>query len=100
MISNPDISYALKISLPTAIQITKNHISLVLTDLTGKILKYEYIFLLYMEEDNYYYEVNKRLENLLNEGECNKQSVLGIGISFPGIINLDKELITNSHILD
>ena len=85
MVSNPDISYALKISLPTATQITKelieegfveekgalestggrrakalavsenvgkaiglditkNHISLVLTDLTGEILKYERIF--------------------------------------------------------
>lgn len=140
MVSNPDISYALKISLPTATQITKelieeglveekgalestggrrakalavsknsgkaiglditkNHISLVLTDLTGKILKYERIFLPYMEGDNYYCEVNKKLENFLNESECNRQNVLGIGISFPGIIDLDKELITDSHIL-
>ena len=106
MVSNPDISYALKISLPTATQITKelierglveekgemestggrrakalavsenagkavgldirkNHISLVLTELTGKILKYEQIFLPYAAGDDYYLEVNQKVECFL-----------------------------------
>lgn len=140
MVSNPDISYALKISLPTATQITKelierglveemgemestggrrakalavsesagkavglditkNHISLVLTGLTGRILKYERIFLPYAAEDRYYQEVNQKIEQFLEEGGCSKESILGIGISFPGIIDLDKELVAESHVL-
>ena len=140
MVSNPDISYALKISLPTATQITKelierglveetgemestggrrakalavsenagkaaglditkNHVSMVLTDLTGSILKYERIFLPYAAGDSYYQEVNQRLEQFIKDSGCRKDSVLGIGISFPGIIDLSKELVADSHVL-
>ena len=140
MASNPDISYALKMSLPTATQITKelieeglveekgalestggrrakapavsenagkavglditkNHISLVLTDLTGEILKYARIFLPYMAGDEYYQEVNDKLETFLSESGYGGQPILGIGISFPGIIDLDRELVADSHIL-
>ena len=140
MVSNPDISYALKLSLPTTTQITKeliekglveekgelkstggrrakalavsdnagkavglditkNHINLVLTQLTGEILKDERIFLPYTPEDDYYQEVNHRLERFLEESGCKEKDVLGIGISFPGIIDLKEERIADSHIL-
>lgn len=140
MVSNPDIAYALKISLPTATQITKelieeglveekgalestggrrakalavsenagkavglditkNHISLVLTHLTGEILKYERVFMPYVAEDDYYCAVSDRLEVFLNESGCAGQRILGLGISFPGIMDLDKELVADSHIL-
>jgi predicted NBD/HSP70 family sugar kinase len=140
MASNPDIAYALKLSLPTTTQITKeliqngiveekgefkstggrrakalavsddagkavglditkNHISLVLTDLTGRILKYERVFLPYAAEDRYYLEVNQKLERFLQECKCEGREILGIGISFPGIIDLDKEMVADSHIL-
>ncbi|MDE6917824.1 MAG: ROK family transcriptional regulator, partial [Lachnospiraceae bacterium] len=140
MVSNPDISYALKMSLPTATQITKelieeglveergalestggrrakalavsehvgcavglditkNHISLVLTNPAGRILKYERIFLPYRAGEEYYREVNDRLETFLDESGCVRQEILGIGISFPGIIDLDDELVADSHVL-
>ena len=140
MVSNPDISYALNLSLPTATQITKeligrglveeigelestggrrakalavsedagkavglditkNHISLVLTGLQGRILKYERIFLPYTKEEAYYLEVNQKMDRFLEDGGCSRKSILGIGISFPGIIDLDKELVADSHVL-
>lgn len=140
MVSNPDISYALKLSLPTTTQITKeliekglveekgelqstggrrakalavsedagkavglditkNHISLVLTQLTGKILKYERIFLPYAPEGYYYQEVDQKLESFLDGCGCGRKGVLGIGISFPGIIDLKEEMVADSHIL-
>lgn len=139
-VSNPDISYALKMSLPTVTQntkelierglieevgefqstggrkakalsviadarlaagldITRNHISLVLTDLTGKVLKYERFYQPYSMEDSYYLKVNERLEAFLNESKAEPEKVLGIGISFPGIVDLTEELITDSHAL-
>lgn len=140
MVSNPDISYALKLSLPTTTQITKeliekglveekgelqstggrrakalavsddtgkavglditkNHISLVLTGLTGRILKYDRIFLPYAAEERYYQEVSHKLESFLHESGWEEKEVLGIGISFPGIIDLDREEVADSHIL-
>ena len=140
IVSNPDISYKLKMSLPTVTQITKeliemglveengelqstggrrakalsaasnvkqavglditkNHISLILTNLTGEMLKYERIFYPYTPEDAYYYDINKKLERFLEASGTDRESIIGIGISFPGIIDLEKRMIAGSHIL-
>ena len=139
-VSNPDISYNMQISLPTATQITKellaeglleekgelqstggrmakalsavigarlavglditkNHITLLLTNIVGEILKYERIYQPYVTEDDYYQKVNERLEFFLDESGTDREKILGVGISFPGIIDLDKKVITYSHIL-
>lgn len=140
-ISNPDIAYELKMSLPTVTQntkelierglieeigelqstggrrakalsavcnfrtavgldITKNHIGLVLTNLTGDVLKYDRIYLPYADSREYYEEVNQKLEEFLEAEAVDKETILGIGISFPGIVDLQKEEITYSHILE
>lgn len=139
-VSNPEISYNMKISLPTATQITKeliaeglleekgelqstggrrakalsavvnarlavglditkNHIALVLTNIVGEILKYERIHQPYVSGEDYYQTVNERLEHFLDESGADREKVLGVGISFPGIIDLNKGKITYSHIL-
>ncbi len=139
-VSNPDISYHLKISLPTATQITKelieeglveekgelestggrrakalsavvnarlavglditkNHITLALTNIVGEILKYERIGQPYASGEEYYRKINGRMELFLEESGADRDKILGVGISFPGIVDLDKELITYSHVL-
>lgn len=139
-VSNPDISYDMKISLPTATQITreliekgfveetgelqstggrrakalsaavnvkqavglditKNHVSFVLTNLTGEILEYVRIFLPYTHEEAYYCRVNQELEAFLDKSRADRKKILGLGISFPGIIDLDRQMIAYSHIL-
>lgn len=139
-VSNPDISYDIKMSLPTVTQntkelierglvtevgelkstggrrakalsvssnarqaagldITKNHISLVLTNLMGEMLKYEHIFLPFEESEDYFRTVSERLESFLEEGQVDRDRLLGLGISFPGIVDLNKEMIAYSHIL-
>lgn len=139
-VSNPDISYHMKMSLPTATQITKelleeglieesgelqstggrrakaltaavnvkqavglditkNHISFVLTNLTGEILEYVRIFLPYAHEESYYGRVNEELECFLDKCSADREKILGIGIAFPGIVDRNRELITHSHIL-
>ena len=140
IVSNPDISYDLKISLPTATQITKelleeglveergelqstggrrakalsavvdaklavglditkNHITLVLTNITGEVVKYERICQPYESSDSYYQEVSQRLEIFLDENKADRDKLLGVGICFPGIMDLDREMIAYSHAL-
>lgn len=139
--SNPDIAYALKVSLPTVTQntkelaekglieevgelqstggrrakalavaknaqyaagvdITKNHIGLLLTNLTGEILKYDRIGIAYQESEQYYDTVNERLEQFLEKSMIDRDKLLGIGISVPGIVDLEKRSITYSHALN
>ncbi len=139
-VSNPDISYDLKISLPTATQITKelleqglieekgelqstggrrakalsaavnaklatglditrNHIALVLTNIAGEILQYERILQPFLPGEEYYRGVSQRLEEFLDKSKADRERILGVGVSFPGIIDLDRELVTSSHVL-
>lgn len=81
------------------LDITKNYVGLVLANLIGKILKYDRIYLPYANEDEYYRKVNQKLEEFMEDGEVEKKRILGIGISFPGIVDLQKQEITYSHIL-
>lgn len=141
IVSNPDIAYELKLSLPTVTQntkeliemglieeigelestggrkakalsisanskmavgidITRNHIGFLLTNLTGQILKYERIYYPFCKSDGYFCDVNEKLEDFLEDSQAEKEKILGIGISFPGIVDLEKKEITNSHALD
>ncbi len=139
-VSNPEISYQLKISLPTATQITKellaeglleekgelqstggrrakalsavvnarlavglditkNHMTMALTNIVGEILKYERISKPYVSGESYYRQASETLETFLEESGVDKGKILGVGISFPGIIDVEQEMITYSHIL-
>ena len=93
------LSAAVNVKLAVGLDITKNHISFVLTNLTGEILKHVRIFLPYAHEEAYYRKVDDELESFLEESNADRKRILGIGISFPGIIDLDRQLITYSHIL-
>lgn len=93
------LSAAVNVKQAVGLDITKNHISLVLTNLAGEILKYERIYQPYASEDAYYHKVSKKLEDFLEESGGEREKLLGIGISFPAIIDLDREMITSSHVL-
>lgn len=90
---------AVNVKQAVGVDITKNHIGFVLTNLTGEILKHMRIFLPYAHEETYYRRVNDELEAFLEESKIDRKRILGIGISFPGIVDLDRQLITYSHIL-
>lgn len=141
IVSNPDIAYDLKISLPTVTQntkelleqglikeagelqstggrrakaltaasdsrlaagldITKNHIGLLLADLTGEIVKYERLHQPYIGDENYYRHISGRLEAFLKDSPAGAETmILGTGISFPGIVDLEKRELSYSHAL-
>lgn len=140
IVSNPDIAYETKMSLPTVTQmtkelidkgliaergelqstggrrakalaveedvkqavgldLTKNHVSLALTNLAGRMLKHERICQPFAHEEMYYRRVNEILERFVDEAGVDRERILGIGISFPGIMDLEQERILYSHIL-
>lgn len=93
------LSVAVNVKLAVGLDITKNHISLVLTNLSGEILEYVRIFLPFVQEEAYWRRVNEELESFLDKSNADREKILGIGISFPGIVDLDREMLAYSHIL-
>lgn len=140
ILSNPDIAYGLKLSLPTVTQntkeliemglvkeigelestggrkakalsiissfktaigldITRHHVGMLLTNLTGEILKYDRIYFPFSKNQDYFRDLNDYLEQFLEDASVERTSILGIGISIPGIVDLEQKEISDSHVL-
>ena len=67
------------------------------TDRYG-IEKYERIRLEFSTNTSYYSKIREELEAFLKDVE-NRERILGIGISIPGIVNLENRMLVKSHAL-
>ena len=138
--SNPSIASALKMSLPTVLQntrelqeagllydageldstggrkaktvnvvadyrcsvgidITRNHIVMVLTNLVGANVDRERICFPFRDEESYYQYMRKILQDFLERNHVPEERILGVGISVPGIVNHVADRIDRSHVL-
>lgn len=81
------------------IDITANHTSYVLIDLCGRIIAKMRLKAVFKNEYEYYESVADNLEKFLIENKTDKEKILGVGISLPGIIDAKNEILVRSHIL-
>lgn len=80
------------------ILITANHIEMVLVNLGDEIIKKDRIRLKFTAELFYCTEVAQKVKNFL-EGELAKDTLLGIGVAIPGIIDQKERIVLKSHAL-
>lgn len=85
--------------LAAGMDITGNHVSMLLLDLQGKILDFVRFSKSYEKGKGYYLELADMLEQFLDKNNVERERFLGLGISFPGIVNFQKNAITYSHVL-
>lgn len=81
------------------IDITGNHISYVMIDLTGELVKKKRIRERFEHSLEYNEKVHRFFEEFTDESELEPESILGVGISLPGIIDKEHETLIISHIL-
>ncbi|NCD32704.1 MAG: ROK family transcriptional regulator [Spartobacteria bacterium] len=81
------------------VDFTQNHISMVLTDLSGKILKHERISIYFDPTPAYFSAVSEIIKAFLAHEDIDTTSHFGTGVSIPGIIDRKNEQICISHIL-
>lgn len=81
------------------VDITKNHIGLVMTNLSEKVLKHTRIRRTFMFEDAYFRELSEIIEAFIGEDEDIRERIEGVGISMPCIVDGKRNVITNSHAL-
>lgn len=80
------------------ILITANHIEMVLVNLGDEIIKKDRIRLKFTAELSYCTEVAQKVKIFL-EGELAKNTLLGIGVAIPGIIDQKERIVLKSHAL-
>ena len=78
--------------------ITANHIEMVLVNLGDEIVKKDRIRLKFTAELSYCTEVAQKVETFLAD-EPAKETLLGIGIAIPGIIDQKERIVLKSHAL-
>lgn len=81
------------------LDITKNHIGIILTNLSKKNLSYKRIRYPYRNEEGYYRKMSIIVEEYIKKAAITKGKLLGIGIAVPGIVNEEEGRITFSHAL-
>ena len=78
--------------------ITANHLEIVLLNMQYEIEKTVRMRLKFSTETSYCLEVAEQVENFLKDVE-DREKILGIGISIPGIIDQENRLVMKSHTL-
>lgn len=87
-----DYRYAL------GVDITANHLGIVLLNLCGEVLKQERIRMKFDADISYYAGLAEKLKKIyVPQVDSNK--ILGVGVSLPGIINQREKLLVKSHAL-
>jgi len=81
------------------LDITQNHIGMVLADLSGAALKHIRIQKPFEYSEAYLEDLSRELTGFITEARISKKKLLGVGISLPGIVNSKDKIITVSHAL-
>ncbi len=81
------------------VDITKNHISIVVTDLSESVLKKKRIRKSFSYTKKYLKELNNIIEEFIEEYGCEPSRILGVGIAVPAIVNMRENSTSNSHAL-
>ena len=89
----PDISYAV------GMDITRNHISFVLLDVSGRLVFQKRIRCAFENDDAYYRELGRSLDTFLERCRADRDKILGVGISIPGIVDEERCFMSQSHVL-
>lgn len=81
------------------IDITANHISYVMIDLTGELVEKERIRAVFENSLEYNEKVHQGFQKFVEKAGIESKRILGVGISLPGIIDKEHENLIISHIL-
>lgn len=82
------------------IDITKNHISGVLINLYGEIIYSVRLRFRFQSKDSYYSELKNLVEHVIEKGGVDENSVLGVGISIPAIVEKDNKTVSYIPIIE
>lgn len=75
------------------LDLTRNHVSAVLVDLSGQVVRYQRKSKSFSLDDVYLRELGKLAETIM-DGACTSEKIPGVGISLPGIMDRSKRIST------
>ena len=80
------------------VEISRRHVRMVLVDLSGTLLERKSLVLGYENTSEYYEALGQAIEAFVQEQKA-AAGLLGVGMSIPGILDLEAGLLRQSHAL-
>lgn len=81
------------------VDITANHLTVVLVNTRKEIVAAERFRMCYAGDMEYNRAVCEKVFSLAEQKEVPREKLMGVGFSYPGIIDSDQEILLRSHIL-
>lgn len=91
---SPDTRYSI------GIDITRNHLSIVIIDLGNKIVASKRMRISFADTDEYYNLAASELEQIITNTKIPKEKLLGAGISLPAIVEKDQKSISYATVIE
>jgi DNA-binding transcriptional ArsR family regulator len=75
------------------VDIRKNEVQILMLDLYGTVIDYEKHVLEFTEDINYGQQLNDLIEKLVDRNQTRRNNILGVGLSVPGILKSNFDVI-------
>jgi N-acetylglucosamine repressor len=85
--------------LAIGLDLTGNHVSVVLVDLSGQVVRYQRKSRPFSLDGAYLQGLGELVQSVMGDAPAG-EAILGVGISLPGIVDSEAGLLRYSHILD
>lgn len=82
------------------VDIRKNEVRILMVDLYGKVIDYEKHMLEFTEDMEYGRRLSDLIEKLVDRNQSRRETILGVGISVPGVLKSNPDLIEFAPSLD
>ncbi|MCI8465883.1 MAG: ROK family protein [Lachnospiraceae bacterium] len=88
-----------KVRFAVGLDITRNHVSFVLLDAGGAVCGKKRVRCAFEDREEYYKNLGEMLGFFLDKYQVDRERLLGVGISIPGIVDEEKRWMSQSHAL-
>lgn len=88
-----------KNKVAVGIDLTKNHVTTIVIDLSGDLIYEKRVRLAFSQEDNYKRELGRLVEEAIKAQDIENDAVMGVGIAVPGLITEDQQKVFYGEIL-
>lgn len=82
------------------LDITRNHIGIVCTDLSKKVLYHERLRKVFRYDTTYLHYLGEVVEEFISKNNILESKIKGVGVSVSGIVDAERNCITYSHSLN
>ncbi|WP_094548573.1 ROK family transcriptional regulator [Petroclostridium xylanilyticum] len=94
------IAYNSAAKFAVGLDITRNHIGIVLIDLSGKVIKNERKQYPFVNSKEYFEGVGNLVKHFIDDCKIESSKILGVGIALPAILSDDKQTVSYATVID